>query len=428
MRNIVLITIDALRADHCSFMGYCRETTPTLDEMAREGLYFENAIAPGVATLNSMSGIFTGDYFLGDSSDFRTAREETIRKFRTRETLAKALSQIGFSTGAFTPNAYTSRYFGFDKGFNDFHDLSIEHRNKDFKQSVVQMIERFIPEQKRRTNVASIRYLILKEKACKPWENYYDQILNWVKKIDKPFFLWIHLLATHHPYLTPRKFRKWGNWFDMYLYSWKVRAANWHPTLSEEDREKLINTYDDSILYADAFVNKLHKDLRNEDPIFVIHADHGDGFGEHGFYGHNQNALYEELIHVPLVIYNGNVKGKVEMPFSLLDLHPTILVLIQNENKPATKSFLHDSKDWVISKVFDQNGRKLAVRTKNWKFITGQNETDELYHLKEDPQEQENLSSKHSDLAKEMRKIADSHVKQEAEKRKVKEKISRIAI
>ena len=66
MRNVVLITLDSLRADHCGFLGYSRDTTPFMDKMAREGLYFENAIASGVATPTSIFGVFTGEHPLVD--------------------------------------------------------------------------------------------------------------------------------------------------------------------------------------------------------------------------------------------------------------------------------------------------------------------------------------------------------------------------
>ena len=141
-------------------------------------------------------------------------------------------------------------------------------------------------------------------------------------------------------------------------------------------------------------------DLKDDDPIFIIHADHGEGFGEHGYYYHPFPILYEEFTHVPLIIYNADAKGKIDYPVSLRQIPATIMDLIGEENEFPTKSMLEEENSHVICKVFDRGKRKVAVRLKNWKFITGQKKVDELYYLKKDPNEQENVIDEHPDLAK----------------------------
>mgnify|MGYP000507014722 CR=1 FL=1 len=410
-RNIVLITLDSLRADHCSFMGYRRETTPTLDRMARDGLYFTNAISSTCGcTPGSMVGVFTGEYsYFTQGVNPRPWRDELYR----RKTLAEYLSEKGYSTGAFVSNAFVSHYFGFDKGFDYFQDFL-----SDSKKTLTKLLNR------------NLMNLISKKLVFKHWESYYDIICEWVEKVNKPFFLWVLLVDTHYPYLIPRKYRKWCNLFDMFYYNWKVRSNNWCPTFNEVQKQKIINCYDDSIRYADAFIERLWKDIKDEDPIFIIHADHGEGFGEHGFYMHNPPLLYEELIHVPLVIYNADVKGCIDKPVSLLGLSPTILKLIGEERSSfPSKSFLHDSRSWVISMATLEDGKvHIAVRMKDWKFIRGQKEEDELYYLKKDPYEQRNVIDEYPELAKEMRRIAEIHAKQVTEKRRIREGISKIKL
>lgn len=177
----------------------------------------------------------------------------------------------------------------------------------------------------------------------------------------------------------------------------------------------------------DYFIKKLWELLEPFDPIFIIHSDHGDGFYEHGFYYHYDPFLYEELVHVPLVIYNADIKGRIEKPVSLSSIAPTILELIgDNNNEFPSKSFLHEDNEWVISKVFDGSKWRVAVRTKRWKFIMGQKDTDELYNLEKDPYEQENVVNEHSDLAKEMRRIAENHIKHMMEIRKIREKLRQL--
>jgi len=106
MRNIVLITWDSVRADHCSCYGYKKETTPFLDKMARNGLKFENAIVSGIPTPVSMAGVFTGKH---------------CDKVKSKS-LAEVLSKNGYITSAFHSNPYASRYFGFNRGFDYFKD------------------------------------------------------------------------------------------------------------------------------------------------------------------------------------------------------------------------------------------------------------------------------------------------------------------
>lgn len=133
-RNIVLVTVDSLRADHCEFMGYEKDTTPTLDAMAEEGVAFENAIAPGPKTPEAMPAIFTGCHpplRTENTSEPTDERKARIRDhMRIRSTIPKRLQERGYTTIGFTPNPYTSRHYNFDKGFDHFEDfLDSEARN-----------------------------------------------------------------------------------------------------------------------------------------------------------------------------------------------------------------------------------------------------------------------------------------------------------
>jgi len=121
----------------------------------------------------------------------------------------------------------------------------------------------------------------------------------------------------------------------------------------------------------------------DNDQIVIVHADHGDGFGEHGFY-HHPPILYEELIHVQLVIYNADIKEQINKPVSLINLAPTILELLGLKNE--------------FSITVDKGRLKIAVRNDEWKI--GQKEKDELYNVKKDPLEQVNLIDDCPDIVK----------------------------
>jgi len=415
-RNIVLITLDSIRADHCSFMGYHRETTPTFDKIARKGLYFENAIASGVPTAPSLVGVFTGDYSSNDLRDWKPNRWRA--EIRQRRTFPEILLEHGYYTAAFNPNPGGGKYFGFDKGFKFFEDFM-----KDY----------FV---KKPNLIAKIRKVINKEHALLYWEKFYISILEWYEKIgvrSQPFFLWILLLDTHVPYLPPKKTWSRNTLIDdlilLYTY-YKIDRRNCKAGSKSEIR-RIVNAYDDAIRYSDSFVERLVKDLNDSDPVIIIHGDHGDYLGDHGYYFHppRPNAeippLYEGLIHVPLIIFNVDQKGCVDNPVSLLRLAPTILELAGIKNE-SSKSLFNVESEWAIVKVIDGGKLKIAVRTKDWKYIKGQVNGDELYNIRKDPMEQANLIDDHSDIAKEMRKIVERYVGQEKEKKQIRESILKI--
>lgn len=410
-RNIVLITLDSLRADHCSFMGYHRKTTPTIDKMARKGLYFENAIAASIDTPQSMFACFTGEYptVEYDNRSPRAWRNE----FRFRKTLAQVLSERGYTTYGIHANPTLSRLAGFNKGFKYYIDF-LEERTT--------LIYNIINKITRKFGFSTLADYILKQGPAIDWSKIFEVIRTF--NLREPFFMWVLLLDTHMPYLPPRKFRKYSNLFHVFWYNWIVsREARRGKKFNKKWRKKLIDIYDDCITFADTFIYELWEYLEKYDPIFIIHSDHGDGFYEHGFYGHYSPLLYEELIHVPLVIYNADIKGKREKPVSLLGMTPTILDLISGNDTFLPKSFMYE-REFVVSKVFDGRRWRVAVRTKRWKFITGQQDVDELYDLKKDPYEQENIIEDHSDLAKELRKISEIHKKHI--KKKIQDSIFRL--
>ena len=427
MRNIVLVTLDSVRADHCSFMGYHRETTPTLDKMARKGLVFENAIAAGVGTPASMMGAFTGLFApLTDEVNPKIWRLE----FDRRKTLAQVLSKLGYSTGAVVPNTFASSYFGFNKGFQYFQDF-LGGKTK-FYERIFEKV--FRKNSKIAFFIRNLINFVLRREVFTPWEKYYEEITDWVEKTKEPFFLWILLMDTHFPYLAPRKFRKWSGFLDMYCSNWKLQSVNFENKLTEREKQKLINAYDDSIRYADEFVKRLMKDLKDYNPIYIIHSDHGEGFGEHGYcmHGFVRNkavGLYEELIHVPLIIYNTDIKGKIEEPVSLLNLPSTIMEIVGQNSEFPTKSALRSGNTWVLIRTIEDGQIKVAVRMKNWKFITGQKEVDELYNLKEDPHEQKNVINEHSDLAENLRNIAERYIiRQKSEAMRIIRDIQKIKL
>lgn len=209
-RNLVLITLDSVRADHCSFMGYPKMTTPTIDRMARKGLYFENAIAASVPTAPSIFSSFTGQYPLIESLSKNAM--DWRKEFCAKETLALKLRQIGYSTIAVHRHPWASKYFGFDKGFDYFSPLSDSVK-----------VERKEKMNKFRRRIDNILDVLTKKGECVSWESYYEEIIDVIMKVKRSYFLWVFLLDTHWPYLPPKKyFGSYSKYISLLYKYWKM--------------------------------------------------------------------------------------------------------------------------------------------------------------------------------------------------------------
>lgn len=398
MRNVVLITIDSLRADHCSFHGYHRNTTPTLDRMAEEGLAFENAIAPGPSTPESMPAVMTSSYPVdtGESHASLLAKRRTVirRHMKTRETLAERFRKQGYATAGFSPNPYTSRYFGFDVGFDRYEDFIEGSRETLYNGMLGGFIEGTPLD-----TLFPARFalnLINKEEVFKPWENFYKNIVEWTKSSEKPYFLWVLLMDTHDPYLAPAAYRTQSR-LATYQANWRLWRTGHAGPFDSETLTNLICAYDDTITYADAFLNRLRTDLQGDNPLIAVHGDHGEAFGEHGSYGHHPR-LYEENVHVPLVV-GGTPTETVSAPFSLRSM-PDLLAKLALGDEP--------SLGLMPAISYTSDGEMWALHGSDWKYLytdisadsgestpptrtSPRNEHGTLYHLTGDPEDETNV-------------------------------------
>jgi len=401
-------------------MGYGRETTPCLDRLAREGVVFENAVAAGVPTIASMTSVMTGKHSLASPEiGFDEHQREQVTGHRT---LAEALSAAGYSTGACSPNPPASSYFGFDDGFDWFEDFLGQDRS-----GIDRVWHRILDSSIKGSSVATylrlLRNLVQREEVLRPWEDYYDAILEWRSNATEPYFLWILLLEPHHPWIPPKRSRQWSTRGDVvrsFGHYWEMLSSDWEPDFSERERQRLVDLYDDSIRHGDRFIERLWSDLQYDDPVFVVHADHGEEFGEHGRYGH-QPYLYDSLVHVPLVIANAGQQGRVRQPVSLRSLAKTITTLADAPAGFAGQNLLGPDREnapWTISKVFVNGDRRIAVRTGHSKYIHEPG-TDELYDLRLDPDEQVNRYDERPEAAASFEDLIARHVETESERRQI---------
>jgi len=416
MRNIIHITFDSLRADHCGYMGYGRDTTPTLDAMAEDGVVYENALSVAPRTNMSMTSVMTG---VPQFAHTQVSLDPDVSRkhLRRHGTIAKDLSERGYSTAAFSPNVHASSYYGYDEGFDYFQDFL-------FESPIYQNIfDKHTSGDEIFTHLRNLRNFVRREEAFKTWDRYIDELVEWIEEQTEPFYVWAFSLDTHFPHLVPRKYRKWTNLFDIYYYNWIRNSLinEYDVDISERRFQKLIDIYDDSVYFADQFVKQLQQRLSEYDPIFVLHSDHGEAFTEHGIFGHFYPQLYEELTHVPFVVYNADTDAtNITKPVSLVQTRD-----VMRRSLEAPDTLRDVGRDWVISTDYDgRRDRKLvSVRTKDWKYhqtISDSGIDNELYNLQEDPTEQENLIGGGLPVEAELRKLATHRLYHEKEQRTIR--------
>jgi len=355
-RNVILVSIDSLRADHCGFMGYEKDTTPTMDSMAEDGLVFENAIAPGPATPASLPATFTGHYPIDRQTEAREVAGTTQRfqaHLSRHETIAESLSDDGYATAGFTPNPWTCRHFGFGRGFDYFQDFLDQDRSSG-------IWERMLAGQgaKPLTALRLISNWTQREATFKPWASFYDEVIEWTQNAEEPYFLWVFLLDPHFPYLPSSVHRSQSRW-RTYEANLRLYLESQSTPYSQRVHDQLVTAYDDSIRYTDDFFEHLQSDLADDDPAIVVHADHGEAFGEHGTYGHH-DQLYDPNINVPLII-SGVPPNTVTDPVSIRSI-PDVVEKVATGNDPASVS-----RPSVLTRTGD--GTTSAVRGRSWSYI-----------------------------------------------------------
>ena len=350
--NIVLITIDTLRADHLSCYGYERETSPHIDKIAGRGYIFKNVLAPSSWTSPSMVSLFTSVYPINHGVVHGFVEEKKIvnQEIFSDEliTLAEILRSQGFTTFGIASNLHLCEEFGFARGFDYFKCLP------------------FYPAPAVNKTVSS-------------WETE-------IREAEK-FFLWLHYFDPHHHY-SPRK--PWINDYtsealtrELRLYGkTKQELFSLIPMFYQKPEilSNLVALYDSEINFVDSYVGEIIKKYDfDEDTLLIITSDHGEEFLDHGMLDHGQN-LHGETVTVPLIVKLPQQKrGKIiNQQISLLDIMPTILTMLEI---PLSEQILGEpllSANGQVRKLPDRmlfselqkgNRNMQAILSGEWKYI-----------------------------------------------------------
>jgi arylsulfatase A-like enzyme len=411
--NVVLITMDTVRADHLGVDGYERDTTPNLQNLAREATVYSRAFATSDQTLTTHASIFTGLYPSWHGAyyappDFPEGRPLSPNSI----TLAEVLRSHGYWTAAVVANhGFLDPSFGFSRGFAVYdHPAAV----RLFKRGKVFYI---------REGVRRLLSLVMDtsrfEATTLLAADINHQALNSLDHAGAaaPFFLFLNYMDAHSPYFPPQPFNRLfpgrDARFDMFdLLDLGAAVQTGKRPIRETERSHLISQYDGGIAYIDSQIGDLLTRLRQrglyENTLIIVTSDHGEAFGDRKLLlGHALGSVYQDVVHVPLLIkYPGQHKAEQSDGLvSQVDLMPTVLDVTGiampaglqglTLRLPRTQSSRAVYTE-AVSSLFNLKrnpafrGVRRAIIAHSWKLITWTDGPPEVYDLAADPNETRN--------------------------------------
>jgi len=397
VKNVILLTIDALRKDVLGCYGGEGGLAPFIDSIQERCIRFTRDQSTGPYTQASFPGILTSSYYL----EYMKEEKASHRVSDKRVFVSEILQPKGIVTAAFHSNAYLWAYFGWNRGWDKFYDSSEDE----------------VPD--------SVPYITASALN--------DKIASWLsfqkgKLMEKPFFLWLHYMDVHEPYVPEGKYIDLVdphiNLTENEMMSLFKEVILKRDVSNKSDVEVLRKLYLAHVREIDegvkTFFGILEKMEILEDSVVIITSDHGDEFNEHLGLSHD-GKMYAELIDVPLIIYdpaleNAQVSKTV---VSNIDIPPTIVHLFGLEPVAAFEGHsllpLEAYPDkGVYGEAIDKHGSTekgatmgvFFYRDADLKIIYREKENSwELYDLKEDPKELNNIFDKSTATELMMKKL-----------------------
>lgn len=381
--DVILITVDTLRADHLGTYGYPQPVSPMIDRFAAAATVYENAISQAPHTLPSLVQIMTSKY--------RHGLDVPVDEV----TLAERLQKAGYQTAAVVDNPLleisdTAR--GLMRGFDLFYRNGV--------------LDHDAQQQHWKTKT--------------PADCITAQAVRWLKRRDRerPFFLWLHYFDPHDPYLPPfaddleNLSRHSSSELTGDIRNTPLFHAPGKPgatEVPEVDRQHLVALYDAEVRYVDQSLGELFAFLEDSDlyrpNLIILGADHGESFGEHGLWTHG-HSLYAPEVHVPLVIkFPYQAEGeRVKMPVQAIDIVPTVLDVLQIP-LAETKFDGLKLRQRPPEPAFAFWGPWKLVQDQEWKLLE-RGETVELFHIGSDRAEEHNRAAEEPAVVDRLRAAA----------------------
>ena len=360
-QNVIIITLDTLRADHLPCYGYSKNTAPNLCAIAEQSLLFSDAYSQSSWTLPAHGSIFTGAYAWQHGA---TQWETPIKD--SYPMLAEKLKEDGYRTGAIVSTLFVGKRYGFGRGFDTFKNLG-----ENYSEGAVYA------------------------------KRISDDAIQWLSEKKQPFFLWLHYYDMHHEFI-----RHDDTGFQ-YLPDIPARLsyAEWnkYPTrFGDFPRHWYENLYDGEIAFVDKHLGRVFDQLKAqklwENTIVIITSDHGEAFKDHNLVGHD-NLVYRELTHVPLIAHiPGTGAEKRIDPVETRQIFSTVLDLV-GVQKPegVAASLLEPSEGYAFSGVHNRNPRRrIGVMSKDWHLVYTLDERKYELYSSQDVKEESNVFAQHN--------------------------------
>ncbi len=433
--NVVLVVLDTARAGSVDAV-----TMPTLSALADEGTAFDRAFATAPWTLPSHASMFTGTY----PTEHGTHGGNTYLSDSLR-TLPEIFSDAGFETVGVSNNTWITEEFGFHRGFDQLRrgwqyvqsevDMGTVVRGEDLREKILATRDRLF-EGNPLVNATNVLYSeFLQPAGDDGADRTTDWITEWLhdRSDDRPFFLFCNYIEPHVEYDPPREYAErflpdGATYEEATAIRQDPRAYDCEDyPLTDRDFALLRGLYRAELAYVDDHLARLKEAFVEadqwEDTLFVVCGDHGENVGEYGFFGHQYN-LYDTLVHVPLVVHGGPFTGggRRRELVQLLDLSATLLDAVgvsdqELDEQSHGRSLLPDSSASPREAVFAEyvapqpsiarlearfgeipdhvrsfDRRLRAVRTNEYKYVTGDDGFERLHHVESDPGEHVDVS------------------------------------
>ena len=332
--NIIIIAVDTLRADHLGCYGYPRNTSPNIDEFARNATQFNNCYTPVPRTGPAFASMLSSlpPYKHG-------AKSNGLPIFDNIQLLPHFLKKYGYYSGAFVAIwTLKKKICGLDKGFDDYTEV--------FNRKMW--------------------FGVMSPEGMAPKVN--EAAFEWLEQNSrKRFFLWVHYNEPHKPYNYHKKFDRG---YNVVFPSFYPKGCSF----------RKIKKYDTEVGYVDFYIGELIKKIKHlnlyEDSLIIFLADHGEGFGEHNYYGHGQ-LLYNSTLHIPLIVKlpgNKNLHSVIERKVSLMDIAPTILSQL---DYPVPEQMEGEN-------LFESSNKERVFYFETYKG-SAQQEKNKMFQIKETP-------------------------------------------
>jgi arylsulfatase A-like enzyme len=422
--NVVLVTIDSLRADAIGPYDGDR-ISPVLDDLAADGTTFDRAFATGNWTPFSFPSILASEPVFARNGDIGVTGAET---------LASVLSEAGIATGGFNAaNGFLTSHWGYPDGFDEFEPFvtsvgsSVYSRYLAAHPTVEAWIQLIASPFRRLGSKLRGRSDERPFLDASRMFDVEDAATDFIDDADGRFFLWTHYMDTHTPYVpAPRYIREVS---DGIVGTHRMLHAHTRTSLGLEVGERTLSDlrtlYQATVRQVDASVGRILESLEAagvaDETAIVVAGDHGEEFQEHGHLAHYPK-LYDELIHVPFIVnVPGEDGGRVSEHVGLDAIPPTVADLLGVESPPewrgesvapAVRGEDDPDQDPVVSvtvrgeevteqpipRSMDDGDLLVSVRDAEWTYIeNADTDETELYHRPSDPTQQDDLSADPTD-------------------------------